>query len=144
MNENRISFLLNHLVREMNSQANGLLWDKFEITYSQFVFLATVGENKDIDVTRLAQTMGVTKGAVSKRLSWFVERKFVTTHQTEGDAKRVLIAVTKKGAKLVGSAGHYLEKEFLAAISKSPGFDQAILQTELSKMLLLLNSKRKR
>jgi len=143
MTETRISFLLNHLVREMNSQANGLLREKFEITYSQFVFLTIVGENNDIDVTRLAETMGVTKGAVSKRLSWFVERKFVTTHQSHGDAKRVLIAITKKGAKLVESAVNYLEREFLAAISKSPDFDQAILQSELSKMLLLLNSKRK-
>ena len=143
MTETRISFLLNHLVREINSQANGLLREKFEITYSQFVFLVIVGENNDIDVTRLAQAMGVTKGAVSKRLSWFVERKFVTTYQSQLDAKRVLIALTKKGATLVDSAGNYLEREFLTAISKSPDFNQEILQSELSKMLLLLNSKRK-
>ena len=142
MTETRISFLLNHLVREINSQAGGLLREKFEITYSQFVFLVIVGENNDIDVTRLAQAMGVTKGAVSKRLSWFVERKFVTTYQSQLDAKRVLIALTKKGATLVDSAGNYLEREFLAAISKSPDFNQEILQSELSKMLLLLNSKR--
>ena len=142
MTETRISFLLNHLVREINSQAGGLLREKFEITYSQFVFLVIVGENNYIDVTRLAQAMGVTKGAVSKRLSWFVERKFVTTYQSQLDAKRVLIALTKKGATLVDSAGNYLEREFLAAISKSPDFNQEILQSELSKMLLLLNSKR--
>jgi len=142
MAELRISFLLNDLVREMNSQADGLLRRKFEITYSQFVFLLIIGENKEFDVTRLAKALGVTKGAVSKRLSWFVERRFVETYQNPGNSKRVLISLTKEGATLVKSAGNFLEKEFLAAISQSPEFDQEILRSELNKMLVLMLTKR--
>jgi DNA-binding MarR family transcriptional regulator len=142
MAELRISFLLNDLVREMNSQADGLLRRKFELTYSQFVFLLIVGENKEIDVTRLASALGVTKGAVSKRLNWFVERRLVETHQNQGNSKRVVISLTKEGSTLVKSAGNFLEKEFLAAISKSPEFDQEILRSELNKMLVLMLAKR--
>jgi len=142
MAELRISFLLNDLVREMNSQADGLLRRKFELTYSQFVFLLIIGENKEIDVTRLASALGVTKGAVSKRLNWFVERRLVETYQNQGNSKRVVISLTKEGSTLVKSAGNFLEKEFLAAISKSPEFDQEILRSELNKMLVLMLAKR--
>ncbi len=142
MAEIRISFLLNDLVREMNSQADGLLRKNFRITYSQFVFLLCIGDTEDVDVTRLALALGVTKGAVSKRLGWFVNRNFVATHQLEGDAKRVLISLTKDGAALAEAAGNFLEKEFLQVISNSPGLDQDLLRTELGKMLSVLREKR--
>lgn len=142
MQERRISFLLNDLVRELNGQADSLLRHEFDITYSQFVFLLIVGENSDVDITRLALSLGVTKGAVSKRMSWFVERDLVTTHHAPGNSKRVLVTLTDKGASLAQAAGNFLEAEFLSTIASSPEFDQAILRTELQKMLELFVSKR--
>ena len=142
MVEQRISFLLNNLVREMNGQADALLRRKFEVTYSQFVFLLMIGENDEVDVTRLALALGVTKGAVSKRLAWFIERGLVSTRQIQGDAKRVVISLSKKGSALAKLSSDFLEEEFLRAISKSPKFDQSILRTELQKMLQLLHAKR--
>lgn len=142
MVEQRISFLLNNLVREINGQADALLRRKFELTYSQFVFLLIIGENDEVDVTRLALALGVTKGAVSKRLAWFIERGFVSTRQIQGDAKRVVISLSQKGAALAKLSSDFLEEEFLRAISKSPKFDQSILRTELQKMLQLLHAKR--
>jgi len=141
MVEQRISFLLNNLVREMNGQADALLRHKFELTYSQFVFLLIIGENDEVDVTRLALALGVTKGAVSKRLAWFIERGLVATRQIQGDAKRVVISLSKKGSALAKLSSDFLEDEFLRAISKSPKFDQSILRTELQKMLELLHAK---
>ena len=142
MQERRISFLLNDLVRELNGQADSLLRHKFDITYSQFVFLLIVGENSDVDVTRLALSLGVTKGAVSKRMSWFIERDLVATHHTLDNSKRVLVTLTAKGASVAKAAGDYLETGFLSTISSSPEFDQAVLRTELQKMLELFVSKR--
>lgn len=142
MRELRISFLLNDLVREMNAQADSLLRHRFDITYSQFVFLLIVGENPDVDITRLALSLGVTKGAVSKRMGWFVERGLVATHHAPGNSKRVLVTLTDKGATLAKAAGEFLESEFLTAIAASPGFNQNLLRAELQKMLELLESKR--
>lgn len=142
MQERRISFLLNDLVRELNGQADSLLRHKFDITYSQFVFLLIVGEHSDVDITRLALSLGVTKGAVSKRMSWFVERGLVATHHTPDNSKRVLVTLTDQGASLAQAAGNFLEAEFLSTIASSPEFDQAILRTELAKMLELFVSKR--
>jgi DNA-binding MarR family transcriptional regulator len=141
MVENRISFLLNDLVREMNGQADSLLRGKFGLTYSQFVFLLILLEKKEIDVTRLAKALGVTKGAVSKRIGWFLERDLVSTYQSPGDAKRVLTSLTPVGIKLAKSAGDFLEQRFLATITRSQEFDQELLRNELQKMLQLLLAK---
>jgi len=141
MVENRISFLLNDLVREMNGQADSLLRGEFGLTHSQFVFLLILFQTEQIDVTRLAEALGVTKGAVSKRVGWFLERDLVSTFQSPGDAKRVLIALTPEGFKLAKSAGDFLEQRFLATITKSQKFDQELLRNELQKMLQLLRDK---
>lgn len=141
MVENRISFLLNDLVREMNGQADALLREEYGLTHSQFVFLLILLETKQLDVTRLAEALGVTKGAVSKRIGWFIERDLVSTFQSPGDAKRVLIALTPEGFKLAKSAGDYLEQRFLVTITKSQKFDQELLRNELQKMLQLLRSQ---
>lgn len=141
MVENRISFLLNDLVREMNGQADSLLRREFGLTHSQFVFLLIVLETKEIDVTRLAEALGVTKGAVSKRIGWFLDRDLVSTHQSPGDGKRVLTSLTPEGIKLAKSAGDFLEHRFLATITNSQEFDQELLRNELQKMLQLLRAK---
>jgi DNA-binding MarR family transcriptional regulator len=141
MQETRISFLLNDLVREMNRQADGLLRKQFEITYSQFVFLLMIEETLDCDVTRLACSLGVTKGAVSKRLKWFIERDLVATHRLEKDEKRLMISLTKSGSHLTISAGNFLEKQFLTAVSNTLVTDESGFRNEIQRMLSLLQKK---
>ena len=141
MSETRISFLLNDLVREMNRQADALLGLKFGITYNQFVFLLKLKDAELIDITRLAESLGVTKGAVSKRLSWFVERDLAKTSQAENNAKRVLVSLKPKGAELVVAAGNYLERKFLASASHDPDLDMDLLRIEIQKMLGVLLAK---
>lgn len=142
MPEMRISFLLNALVKEMNNRADLLLKEKFEITYSQFVFLLIIQENPGLDVTRLANALGVTKGAVSKRLGWFSNRGLIEMGRKPGNSKMVIVSVTKKGALLAKSAGNFLEKEFLSTISRSSEINQDLLRKEVKGMLKLLYEKR--
>jgi DNA-binding MarR family transcriptional regulator len=141
MVENRISFLLNDLVREMNGQADSLLRGEFGITHSQFVFLLILQEAQEIDVTRLAEALGVTKGAVSKRLGWFLERGLAGTKQAPGNAKRVIVYPSQEGLTITKLAGDFLEQRFLATIANAEEFDQQLLRTELQKMLELLRAK---
>ena len=141
MEETRISFLLNDVVREMNQQADGLLRQKYEITYSQFLFLLMVQDTENCDVTRLAGSLGVTRGAVSKRLHWFIDRELVTTHKLANDEKRLMISLTESGARLTKSASDYLERKFLKVITLVPESNQSNLRRELQSMLGVLRSK---
>jgi DNA-binding MarR family transcriptional regulator len=138
MSEKRISFLLNIVVREMNSQADGLLRHEFGITYSQFVFLMTLSENPEIDVTRLAGALGVTKGAVSNRLKWFIQKGLVTSGHKPGNSKQVLINLSPDGLSLAQAAGAFLETTFTATIAKSRNNSYKALTLELEKIYGLL------
>ena len=127
MTEQRISFMLNSLVREMNGQADALLRAEYSITYSQFVFLQVLSESGQLDVTRLAQALGVTKAAVSKRIEWFADRSLARVDQDPKNAKRVLISLTAHGADLSKKSGDFLERRFLGAVAAAPGIDFAAL-----------------
>jgi DNA-binding MarR family transcriptional regulator len=142
MTEKRISFLLNIVVREMNSQADGLLRHEFGITYSQFAFLMTLSENPEIDVTRLAEALGVTKGAVSNRLKWFIQKGLVSSGHKPGNSKQVLINLSPDGLSLAQAAGAFLEKTFTATIAKSRNNSYKALTLELEKIYGLLLDRR--
>lgn len=142
MLEKRISFLLNTVVREMNSQADALLREEFGITYSQFVFLMIASEHPRIPVTRLAEELGVTKGAVSKRLSWFVKRGFATARHPPGDSKRIAITLSPLGKELADKAGNFLEQTFMSTISQGPQTEFHVLKDELSIIYDLLMKRR--
>jgi DNA-binding MarR family transcriptional regulator len=142
MSEKRISFLLNIVVREMNSQADGLLRHELGITFNQFVFLKTLSENPEIDVTRLAEALGVTKGAVSNRLTWFTQRGLASSHHKAGNSKQLMVQLTPQGLALAREAGSFLEKTFTSTISKSRKNDYKALTLELEKIHGLLLARR--
>lgn len=140
MPEKRISFLLNALVKEMNSQADSLLRARYSITYSQFLFLQVLAEATQLDVTRLAEALGVTKAAVSKRLEWFTERQLVMTTHDPQNGKRVLISLTPQGELLARESGDYLEARFMVAITETPNIDFPRLNNDVHSLLINLQS----
>lgn len=134
MAEQRISFMLNSLVRVMNGQADALLRAEYSITYSQFVFLQVLSESGQLDITRLAQALGVSTAAVSKRIEWFAERALVRVDQDPTNAKRVLVSLTAQGADLAKKSGDFLERRFLGAVAAAPGVDFAALGDTLAAL----------
>ena len=133
--EQRISFTLNGLVHEMNSQADGILRAQFSLTYSQFLFLQVLAEGQPLDITHLAEALNVTKAAVSKRIEWFVGRDLVMTSREAGNAKRVLVSLTPQGLWLAQTSGDFLEREFLSAMSDAPDVDFSLLNGQLGQLL---------
>jgi DNA-binding MarR family transcriptional regulator len=140
MPEKRISFLLNALVKEMNNQADALLRTTFSITYSQFLFLQVLAEANQLDVTRLAEALGVTTPAVSKRLEWFTERQLVKTDQDPQNGKRVLVSLTPQGESLAQGSGDYLDREFMVAITETPNIDFPRLNSDVQNLLTNLQA----
>ena len=134
MAEQRISFMLNSLVRVMNGQADALLRAEYSITYSQFVFLQVLSESGQLDITRLAQALGVSTAAVSKRIEWFADRALVRVDQDPTNAKRVLVSLTAQGADLAKKSGDFLERRFLNAVAAAPDVDFAALGDTLATL----------
>ena len=112
MNRSRITFTLNELVYVLNSTADRLLRANFEITYSQFLFMVTLMSQTNPTPSYLAECLGVSRAAVSQRLSWFQERNLVKISRVSGNYKNLSLALTRKGETLTTQSADFLEKEF--------------------------------
>jgi DNA-binding MarR family transcriptional regulator len=112
MNRSRITFTLNELVYVLNSTADRLLRANFEITYSQFLFMVTLMSQTNPTPSFLAECLGVSRAAVSQRLSWFQERNLVKISRVSGNDKNLSLALSRKGETLATQSVDFLEKEF--------------------------------
>jgi len=134
MNRNRITFTLNELVYVLNSTADRLLRANFEITYSQFLFMVTLMSQTNPTPSYLAECLGVSRAAVSQRLSWFQERNLVKISRVSGNDKNLSLALTRKGESLATQSAEFLEKEFRVLFDNAAFVDLDKLDKTLSQI----------
>ena len=134
MNRSRITFTLNELVYVLNSTADRLLRANFEITYSQFLFMVTLMSQTNPTPSFLAECLGVSRAAVSQRLSWFQERNLVKISKVSGNDKNLSLALTRKGETLATQSADFLEKEFRVLFDNAAFVDLDKLDKTLSQI----------
>ena len=134
MNSSRITFTLNELVYVLNSAADRLLRANFEITYSQFLFMVTLMSQSNPTPSFLAECLGVSRAAVSQRLSWFQERNLVKISRVSGNDKNLSLALTRKGETLATQSADFLEKEFRVLFDNAAFVDLDKLDRTLSQI----------
>ncbi len=134
MNRSRITFTLNELVYVLNSAADKHLRTRFDITYSQFLFLVTLmGQNKPTP-SFLAECLGVSRAAVSQRLPWFQDRGLVEVSKVAGNGKSLSVALTRTGAELATQSADFLEQEFRVLFDNTASVDLDALDKTLSRI----------
>lgn len=131
MDESRVTFTLNHVVGIINAHADAILRTRFDMTYSQFVFLLALRE-RPLSISAVATALGVSNAAVSKRVSWFTDRTMVSSTTDPGNRRRVLLTLTASGLALMTRAADALELEFVDAFSGIPQVDLAALNSTLN------------
>ncbi len=134
MRSSRITFTLNELVYVLNSNADRLLRANFELTYSQFLFLVTLMSQDKPTPSYLAECLGVSRAAVSQRLSWFQERNLVNVSRVSGNEKNLSLELTRKGKLLATQAADFLEREFRILFSSRTSVDLEELDTTLTQV----------
>jgi len=134
MNRSRITFTLNELVYVLNSTADRLLRANFEITYSQFLFMVTLMSQTNPTPSFLAECLGVSRAAVSQRLSWFQERNLVKISRVSGNDKNLSLSLTRKGETLATQSADFLEKEFRVLFDNAAFVDLDELDKTLSQI----------
>ena len=139
MNRSRITFTLNELVYVLNSTADRLLRANFEITYSQFLFMVTLMSQTNPTPSYLAECLGVSRAAVSQRLSWFQERNLVEISKVSGNDKNLSLALTRNGETLATQSADFLEKEFRVIFDNAAFVDLDKLDKTLSHIKSHLN-----
>jgi DNA-binding MarR family transcriptional regulator len=134
MNRSRITFTLNELVYVLNSTADRLLRANFELTYSQFLFMVTLMSQTNPTPSYLAECLGVSRAAVSQRLSWFQERNLLKISKVSGNDKNLSLALTRKGETLTTQSADFLEKEFRIIFDNAAFVDLDKLDKTLSQI----------
>jgi len=134
MNSSRVTFTLNELVYVLNSAADRLLRANFELTYSQFLFLVTLKSQDKPTASYLAECLGVSRAAVSQRLSWFQERDLVRVSRVSGNEKNLSLELTRKGELLATQSADFLEEEFRILFASGASVDLEKLDKTLTQV----------
>ncbi len=134
MASNRITFTLNHLVAVLNSSADRLLRANFSLTYSQFLFLVTLQGLGKSTPSSLAERLGVSRAAVSQRLSWFEERQLIEISSTKGNLKNLSLRLSKRGSDIASQSADFLEAEFRKLFNGLPEVDLNALDKTLKQL----------
>ena len=134
MNPSRVTFTLNELVYVLNSAADRLLRANFELTYSQFLFLVTLMSQDKPTASYLAECLGVSRAAVSQRLSWFQERDLVRVSRVSGNEKNLSLELTRKGELLATQSADFLEEEFRILFASGASVDLEKLDKTLTQV----------
>lgn len=128
----RLPVTLHYLADLVDRSADHLLQQRFGLSYSQFAFIATLSTlAPPPDITGLADCLGVSKAAVSKRVPALVEAGWVQTHADPANARRVLLAPTPKAEALLAEAAPALDTWFAELFAELPGVDLASLHRDL-------------
>jgi DNA-binding MarR family transcriptional regulator len=141
----RITVTLHHLVASLDTFAEHFLQAHHGVSFSTFHFLAAVADVEPVDITSLAQCLGVSKAAVSKRVPALVAEGWITTSADPRHGRKVLVSLTPRAAELVRDAGGALEAEFTAVFADSrlaaDGVDVARLNHQLHLLTTLVEEK---
>lgn len=140
MATDRVTFTLNHVVNQLNTHADRILRRDFGLTYSQFLFLLHVNASGPVASGALATHMGVSRAAVSKRMSWFVSRGLITSGGDRSDSRVVTLAITPAGGRVLTDMSDVLENEFRVRFQELHDVDLDALNTTLLKILVHLRT----
>ncbi len=100
----------------MDSLADEVLRKRFGIDVGLFVFLTPLA-NTTMDITRLAESLHLTRAAVSKRVPTLERDGWLTTASDPNHGRRVLLTLTPTGTELIEAGRARLTRAFNTVVS---------------------------
>lgn len=139
----KITFTIHELVAALDEVADAMLAERYGVTANQFVFLATCADVEPTDVTGLAQCLGISKAAVSKRVPGLVRDGWIVTRDDPQHRRRVVLELTDQGRDLVDRAGRDLDARFTALFDdpRAKDVDLAVLNDHLNILTAILREQ---
>lgn len=139
----KLSFTIHELVSALDTAADAMLTEKYGVTANQFVFLATCADVEPTDVTGLAECLGISKAAVSKRVPGLVRDGWLTTRDDPHHGRRVVLELTDRARDLVDRAGRDVDAQFAALFDdpRAATIDRTALNDHLNVLTTLLREK---
>ncbi len=139
---NRITFTLNELVHHLNSHADAILRARFELTFSQYLFLLSLRDESK-SLTEAAQWQGVSVAAISKRIAWFEERNLISSSADPNHGRKLSLSLTAKGRSLVDKSSEFMEEAFQHLFKGMSEINLSDLNKKLNLIITHLENKPK-
>lgn len=133
--------LFKTLVRKMTHEWNKRVADPLSMTQFRLLYiLNTQGSRKTTD---LADTLGVTNGAVTGMADKLIKNGYIERHKSESDRRVVYLALTDHGKERVASMLEQQRETLSAFFSSLPEEDIGHLKRIFTVMLEQFDEKEK-
>ena len=130
--ENQLCFPLYACAKELVRKYSPLL-EKIDLTYTQYITMMILWENKEIKVKDLGEKLFLDSGTLTPLLKKLEAKGFVERIRDKSDERNVTIKITKEGEKLQDKA-LTVPEEIKKCIYLSP-VEANVLYELLNKLL---------
>ena len=128
-----LSFLFNQIVWTMNKHADKILKREFEVTFKQFLMMATLSNIQPTTQHHLAQCLEYSDAAVSRMVNKLATSGYLTIKRDPSHLKKRVVALKDTGLKMVRDASKLLETEFLKSVEDT-GVNGRVLHADLVRI----------
>lgn len=101
--ENQLCFPLYAAAKEVLSRYKPLL-DDIDLTYTQYIVMMVLWEDKELSVSRLGERLHLDSGTLTPLLKRLAEKDLIRRERSSQDERQVMITLTKAGEALKGKA----------------------------------------
>ena len=130
--KNQLCFPLYACSKEITKRYKPML-DKLDLTYTQYIVMMVLWEEKSLNVKQLGQYLYLDSGTLTPLLKKLESKGYVSRHRLEEDERVLVVSITEEGEKLKESAVLVPEK-MGSCISLAPE-EAAFLYKILYKIL---------
>ncbi len=130
--ENQLCFPLYACAKELVTKYSPLL-EKIDLTYTQYITMMILWENKEIKVKDLGEKLFLDSGTLTPLLKKLEAKGYVERIRDKSDERNVTIKITKEGEKLQDKA-LTVPEEIKKCIYLSP-VEANVLYELLNKLL---------
>ncbi len=139
--ENQLCFPLYACSREVIKQYKPYL-DKMDLTYTQYVVMMALWEEKEMTVKALGDRLYLDSGTLTPLLKKLEAKGYVTRTRSRRDERNLLVAVTESGAALREEALSITEA--IAGHTELTREETETLYNLLYKILARMDERRQR
>ncbi|MBQ7740425.1 MAG: MarR family transcriptional regulator [Eubacterium sp.] len=101
--ENQLCFPLYACAKEVVKKYKPFL-DKLDLTYTQYITMMVMWENKKINVKELGEHLFLDSGTLTPLLKKLEAKGYINRERSEEDERNLIVTITKKGEELKDEA----------------------------------------
>ena len=134
MNINELNRNLHRLVFSMDKQAETILRQRLDLTFSQFRMLLAVQKGHIACQADVAEFFGLTPAAVSRQIDILIQKKLINRKANTMNRRQKVLQLTAAGNHIAKKAIHLLEAAFTGAYDLLSQDERKIFSESLDKL----------